>query len=239
MISTLKMVFISRAHGQCTWLVHFCVSKKGPPSFRCYNRKTVLHFQVVTYKHFSVIKDADLSSQISKMLDYKTNISYITSGTKNAKEFTVYSFEIDHKICSYMCKLSHCLVSGQRGWFCKYLSTLPCLLMPFDVSCKPELTHCKAPTPPWLPSLNKHQNFALIGESLRSPATLSQYADADDDLTEQQQLELPPGISLVFPQLALDLGVDPLLLLLLLREAARHHCGCHPRRQGSAITSLS
>ena len=28
-----------------------------------------------------------------------------------------------------MCNLSHCLVSGQRGWFCKYLSTLPCLLM--------------------------------------------------------------------------------------------------------------
>ena len=116
-------------HGQRSWLVHFCVSKKVPSRFRCFNRKTVLYFQVVTYKHYSVIKGADLSSQISKMLDYKTNISYITSGTKKAKEVTVSSFEIDQQICPHMCKLSHRLFSGQRSWFCKYLPTLPCLLM--------------------------------------------------------------------------------------------------------------
>ena len=112
--------------------------------------------------------------------------------------------------------------------------------LPFDVSCKPELTHCQAPTPPGLATSNiktLHCNNALIGKSRRSPATFLQYAD-HHHLTEQQQLELPPGIPLVLPQLPLDLSVDPLLLLLLLREATRHHCGCHPQ-QGRLITGLS
>ena len=41
-------------------------------------------------------------------------------------------------------------------------------------------------------------------------------------LTEQEKFELPPGIPLVLLELPLDLRVDPLLLLLLLRQAARH-----------------
>ena len=56
-----------------------------------------------------------------------------------------------------MCKLSRCLVSEQEVGFANICRPL----QPFDVSCKPELTHCKAPTPPWLPSLNKHQNLSF------------------------------------------------------------------------------
>ena len=86
----------------------------------------------------------------------------------------------------------------------------------------------RLPRPPGLPPPN-NPNFPQLNKSLISKTPLSHQ---HDDLTEQQQLELPPGIPLVLPQLALDLGVDPLLLLLLLREAARHHCGCHPHRGG-------
>ncbi len=48
------------------------------------------------------------------------------------------------------------------------------------------------------------------------------FSAVDGLLTQQKQLELPPGIALVLLELSLDLRVDPLLLLLLLREAARH-----------------
>ena len=41
-------------------------------------------------------------------------------------------------------------------------------------------------------------------------------------LTEQEELELPSGVSFVLLELALDLGVDPLLLLLLLGQTTRH-----------------
>ena len=84
----------------------------------------------------------------------------------------------------------------------------------------------RLPRPPGLPPPN-NPNFPQLNKSLISKTPPSHQ---HDDLTEQQQLELPPGIPLVLPQLWLDLCVDPLLLLLLLREAARHHCGCHPQR---------
>lgn len=50
-------------------------------------------------------------------------------------------------------------------------------------------------------------------------------------LTEQQQLELAPGVALVPPQLLLDLGVNPLGLLHLIAEATRHH-GLQSHRPG-------
>lgn len=50
-------------------------------------------------------------------------------------------------------------------------------------------------------------------------------------LTEQQQLELAPGVALIPPQLLLDLGVDPLGLLHLIAEATRHH-GLQSHRPG-------
>ena len=42
-------------------------------------------------------------------------------------------------------------------------------------------------------------------------------------LTQQQQLQLPPRVLLVPPQLLLDLLVDPLVLFVLRRHAAASH----------------
>lgn len=50
-------------------------------------------------------------------------------------------------------------------------------------------------------------------------------------LTEQQQLELAPGVALVPPQLLLNLGVDPFGLLHLIAQATRHH-GLQSHRSG-------
>lgn len=45
-------------------------------------------------------------------------------------------------------------------------------------------------------------------------------------LTQQQQLQFPPRVLLVFPQLSLDFLVNSLVLPLLRRDtAARHHPG--------------
>ena len=138
------------------------------------------------------------------------------------------------KKSAQMCKLSQCLVFETERLVLQISVNIS---RPFDVSCKPEVTHCQAPTPPGLPPSN-NQNFSFQNNALQSTSLPPFFHHEKEDLTEQQQLELPPGIPLVFPQLALDLGVDPLLLLLLLREAARHHCGCHPQ-QGRLITGLS
>ena len=46
--------------------------------------------------------------------------------------------------------------------------------------------------------------------------------------TEQQELELSSGITFVFSQLPLDLGIDALLLLLLLGQAAGHFALSRP-----------
>ena len=150
-----------------------------------------------------------------------------------------FFFGFHQKICSYMCKLSHCLVFRTERLVLQISVNIS---LPFDVSCKPELTHCQPPTPPRLPPLN-NRNFSFQQRSTelvkeKGQSTSLQPFFQHNHLTEQQQLELPPGIPLVLPQLPLDLGVDPLLLLLLLREAARHYCGCHPQ-QGRLITGLS
>lgn len=44
---------------------------------------------------------------------------------------------------------------------------------------------------------------------------------------QQQQLEFPAGVLLVPPQLPLDLGVDPLGLLVLVGQAAARHGGAN------------
>ena len=61
------------------------------------------------------------------------------------------------KKSAHMCDLSQCLVFETERLVLQISVNIS---RPFDVSCKPEVTHCQAPTPPGLPPSN-NQNFSF------------------------------------------------------------------------------
>lgn len=67
---------------------------------------------------------------------------------------------------------------------------------------------------------------------LKCAYTTRQVVFEKNVLTEQQELELSPGVPLVTPQLSLDFLVDALLFLGLLGQAARHCNGSSTLRPG-------
>ena len=66
--------------------------------------------------------------QIYRILDYKTCINIILS-PKKVQDMLFCFFGIGQKICSNVQTLPNALFLTQRGWFCKYMSTFPGLLM--------------------------------------------------------------------------------------------------------------